>query len=191
MELASQLKSNESLSAQLEAIRLNGVYTNSIIENLVEMVHKLTEEVGLLRRDNEYLRMKIEGIYTEARPRLSSSVQDSLPRWDVTSSSDLKDNVPKTYKDALSAGRGPRAAPVSAVIVPPKTAINEMHSEPTVGPGHSVSSTLLPGSSDDGFVTVARKRRIELPDSSTNSSKKLRPAMIGVRSSTSLSVVAK
>jgi hypothetical protein len=66
-----------------------------------------------------------------------------------------------------------------------------MHSEPTVGPGHSVISTLLPESSDDGFVTVARKRRVEPPGSSTNSSKKLRPAMIGVRSSSSLFVVVK
>jgi hypothetical protein len=87
----------------------------------------------------------------------------------------------------VSAGRGPMAAPVSAAFVPPKTAIKKTHSEPTVGLGHSVSSTLLPGSSDGGFVTVARKRRVELRGSSTNSSKKLRPAMIGVRSSTSLS----
>jgi hypothetical protein len=84
-ELDSQLKGNESLSAQLEAVRLNGVHPKSMIENLVEMVHKLTEEVGLLLRDNEYLTMKMEGIYTEARPSLSSGVQDSLPRRDVTS----------------------------------------------------------------------------------------------------------
>jgi hypothetical protein len=31
-----------------------------MIENLVEMVLKLSEEVGLLHRDNEYLRMKME-----------------------------------------------------------------------------------------------------------------------------------
>jgi hypothetical protein len=102
-----------------------------VIENLTEMVLKLSEEVGQLRRDNEYLKIKMESIYTESRPRLSC-VQNSLPRRDVMSSAALKDNVPKTYKDALSAGSGPMAAPVSAAIVPPKTAINEMHSEPTV-----------------------------------------------------------
>jgi hypothetical protein len=129
--------------------------------------------------------MKMEGFHTEARPCLSSCVQDSLPRRDVTSSAALKDKVPKTYKDALSAGRGPMTAPVSAAIVPPRTAVNEIHSLPTVG-GHSVTSTLLPEPSDDGFVTVARKMRVELPGSSANSSKKPRPAMIGVRSSSSL-----
>jgi hypothetical protein len=136
------------------------------------------------------LLLLLESIYTEARPSLLSYVQDSLPWRDVTSSASLKDKVPKTYKDALSAGRGPMAAPVSITIVPPKTAINKIQSQLTVG-GHSVTSTLLPESSDDGFVTVARKRRVELPGLSTNSSKKLRPAMIGVRSSSSLSVVAK
>jgi hypothetical protein len=130
-----------------------------MIENLIETVLKLSEEVGQSRGDNEYSKMKMENIYTESRPSLSSCVQDSLPRRDVTSSAALKDNVPKTYKDALSAGRGPMAAPVSAA----RSAIKETHSEPTAGPGHSVSSTLLPESSDDGFVTVARKRRVELP----------------------------
>jgi hypothetical protein len=78
------------------------------------------------------------------------------------------------------------AAPVSATIVPSKTAM-----EPAVGPGHSVAPTLVPESADDGFVTIAGKRRVELPGSSAISSKKLRPAMIGVRSSSSLSDVAK
>jgi hypothetical protein len=105
----------------------------------------------------------------------------------VTSSAAIKDNVRKTYKDMLSAGRshGSMAAPVSAAIVPSRTAINEMHSEPAVG-GHSVFSTLVPESSDDSFVTVARKRRVELPGSTTNSSKKLRPAKIRVSCSSSL-----
>jgi hypothetical protein len=64
---------------------------------------------------------------------ISGVVQDALPRRDVTSSAALKVNVPKTYKDALSAGHGPMAVLVPAAIVPPKTIINEMHSEPTVG----------------------------------------------------------
>jgi hypothetical protein len=33
----------------------------------------------------------------------------------------------------------------------------------TVGPGHSVTSTLLPESADDGFVKIVRKRKVELP----------------------------
>jgi hypothetical protein len=61
-ELAPQLKGNESLIAQLEAVRLNGVHNNSTTENLVEMVHKLSEEVSLLRKDNEYLKMKMESM---------------------------------------------------------------------------------------------------------------------------------
>jgi hypothetical protein len=58
-ELVPQLKGNESLSVQLEAVRLNGIHNNSMIENLIEMVLKLSEEVGQLCRDNGYLKMKI------------------------------------------------------------------------------------------------------------------------------------
>jgi hypothetical protein len=47
-DLAPQFKGIDSLSAQFEAVRLNGVCTNSLLENLIEMVLKLSDEVGQL-----------------------------------------------------------------------------------------------------------------------------------------------
>jgi hypothetical protein len=38
--------------------RVSSVCTNNLIENLIQMVSKLSEEVGLLRKDNEILKMK-------------------------------------------------------------------------------------------------------------------------------------
>jgi hypothetical protein len=75
----------ESLSAQLEAVRLNGVCTNSLLENLIEMVLKLSDEVGHLRIDNQSLKAKIESIAGAARPYVSSCVLEPLSGRDVTS----------------------------------------------------------------------------------------------------------
>jgi hypothetical protein len=67
-DLAPQFKGIESLSAQLEAARLNGVCSNSLLENLIEMVLKLSDEVGQLRSDNQSLKAKIESIAGAALP---------------------------------------------------------------------------------------------------------------------------
>lgn len=60
-----------------------------------------SEKVDQLRRENDF--MEIKNIYTVARLNISC-VQALLPRRNMTSSAALKDNVPKTYKDALSSG---------------------------------------------------------------------------------------
>jgi hypothetical protein len=48
----------ESVSVQLETIRLNSVCANNLT-SLIQMVSKLSEEVGLLRKENEILKMKV------------------------------------------------------------------------------------------------------------------------------------
>jgi hypothetical protein len=48
----------ESISVQLETIYPNSVFTNNLIESLIQVVSKLSEEVGLLRKDNEILKIK-------------------------------------------------------------------------------------------------------------------------------------
>jgi hypothetical protein len=49
------LKDNDSLSVQPETVRLNGVCTKNMIKNLTEMILKLSEEFGHLRKDNKIL----------------------------------------------------------------------------------------------------------------------------------------
>jgi hypothetical protein len=57
--LLPEIANMESISVQLETLRLNCVCTNNVIDNLIQMDSKLFEEVGLLRKDNEILKMKV------------------------------------------------------------------------------------------------------------------------------------
>jgi hypothetical protein len=43
-----EIANEESISVQLETVRLNSVNTNNLVETLIQMVAKLSEEVGLL-----------------------------------------------------------------------------------------------------------------------------------------------
>jgi hypothetical protein len=75
----------ESISVQLETIRLISVCTNNLIESLIQVVSRLLEEVGLLRKDNEILKMKAGKL--AAAERSGSSLPDlqSLAQRDVGS----------------------------------------------------------------------------------------------------------
>jgi hypothetical protein len=75
-ELVPQLMDNELLSAQLEAVQLNGICTNSTLANITEIVFKLSEEVCHLYKDNDTLKMK--NISMVAQPSLLSCVQELL-----------------------------------------------------------------------------------------------------------------
>jgi hypothetical protein len=56
------LKDSNSLSVQL------GVCTKNMIDNLIEMALKLSEEVGHLQKDNEILKLKMETFSATKRP---------------------------------------------------------------------------------------------------------------------------
>jgi hypothetical protein len=56
------LRDPESLSVQIETMRLDRVNTNKFVETLLQMVLKLTEEVQELRKDNEFLKSSISKI---------------------------------------------------------------------------------------------------------------------------------
>lgn len=57
-----KLKENDSLSVQLEAVRLNGVSMDNMIENLIKIFLKLSEEGGQLCKDNKILKITMENI---------------------------------------------------------------------------------------------------------------------------------
>ncbi|KDR10390.1 hypothetical protein L798_15516 [Zootermopsis nevadensis] len=46
----------DSLAGKLEMVKLNGASTHNLVENLVQLVLKLSEDVQQLRKDNEYLK---------------------------------------------------------------------------------------------------------------------------------------
>ena len=66
---------SDLLGAQLEAIRPNGECANKLIENLVDIVQKLSDEVKILRKENENLNVKLDHIAAaECRCRVSLSL---------------------------------------------------------------------------------------------------------------------
>jgi hypothetical protein len=64
-----------SVGAQLEAVRVNGQCTIQLIEPLVDMVSKLTEEVTHLKNGNIFFNQEIENLHSLMRPPLWSSGQ--------------------------------------------------------------------------------------------------------------------
>jgi hypothetical protein len=54
-----KLKDTESLIVQFETVRLNGASTHSLVENLVQVVLKLSENLHQLRKVNEYLKFHL------------------------------------------------------------------------------------------------------------------------------------
>jgi hypothetical protein len=56
------LKENDSLSVQLEAVRLNGVSMGNITENPIKIFLKLSEDGGQLCKDNNILKVTVENI---------------------------------------------------------------------------------------------------------------------------------
>jgi hypothetical protein len=53
--LLPNLKDSDSLSVQIKTVRLNGVNTTNLVENLVEMVLKLSEEVQNFVKKTKFL----------------------------------------------------------------------------------------------------------------------------------------
>ncbi|KDR12811.1 hypothetical protein L798_13273 [Zootermopsis nevadensis] len=106
-------KDPESLSVQLETVRLNGVNTHNLVENLVQMVLKLSEDVQQLQKDNDYLKFHHNKITCGGTTTLVYSVpankaMDTVPR----SASTVADVGSKSYKDVLSAGLKPKVSSV-------------------------------------------------------------------------------
>jgi hypothetical protein len=171
---ASHIGDNNSLIEQLGAVRLNGICTMNMVKSLVAMVSKLSSEVQQLRNDNETLKIQLRDLH-------QAPSHMPLIRREVASSAAGNSATAKSYRDVVaSMGGNPGATVVSA---PPRNSVPE---------SSIVTGEITP---DDGFVTVLRKKRVNPSPVSTsaisNTTKKPRIPMIGVRSSSSLSVVQK
>jgi hypothetical protein len=73
------LKDNDSLRIQPETVRLYGVCTKNMIENLIEMVLKLSEGFGHLRKINSVALVRKLTVPTE-RPQLVDEVSANFCR---------------------------------------------------------------------------------------------------------------
>lgn len=62
---------NDSLSVQLEEVRLHGVCMDNMIENITKIFLKLSEEGGHLCKDNKILKITMENISMAEQPSVS------------------------------------------------------------------------------------------------------------------------
>lgn len=53
----------EGLSVQLEAVLLNGVFTTVLMKTLLDIVHKLSEDIALLKGDNASLKSQVNKLH--------------------------------------------------------------------------------------------------------------------------------
>ena len=90
-----------NLRAQLESIHTNGTCTNTLIEKLVNVVLKLSDEIRVLGKDNENLNIRLDHVSEpECCCRMSTTLgaicHGALPLA-------AKASEPKSYRDVLTA----------------------------------------------------------------------------------------
>jgi hypothetical protein len=139
-----------------------------MIQSLVVVVIKFSSEVQQLRIDNETLKMQLRDL---------QQVPSHVPYTRL----EAANNTAKSYRDVVcTVGGNPEAA-----VVPAPARISLPERSVVSGDNHS----------DCDFLTVVRKKRVTPSPVSTaafaNTTKKPRIAIIGVRSSSSISVVQK
>jgi hypothetical protein len=155
------LSDPDSLGVQIEMVRLDGA-------SLVQMVLKLSEDVQLLRKDNEDLKYHFNKIATSAPTpavpamKLSITLVYNDPAHKAAdpalcSASTDADAGSKSYKDILSAGLKPKVSGVDSEV----------------------------------FTTVSYKNKPTSGTPSVNTGRQRRRPLIGVRSSASLPIVSK
>jgi hypothetical protein len=166
------LSDPESLGVQIEMVRRSGASTHKLVDNLVQMVLKLSENVQLLRKDNEFLKYNLNKLAASAPapavPAMQPSIQgpSTLVYNDpehkaadpaLCSVSTNADAGSKSYKDILSAGLKPKVYGVDS----------------------------------EGFTTVSYKKKPTSEIPSVNTVRQRRQPLIGVRNSASLPIVSK
>jgi hypothetical protein len=138
-----------------------------MVQSLIVMVTKLSSEVHLLGIDNDTMKKQLHDL------------QQALPHVPPTRREATSSAVGKSYRDVLCAVDGnPRAIAFTALATSPIPL-----PEPPIVMGET---------SSDDFVTLVKKKRVNPSHAAVaNKTKKSRVAMIGVRNSSSLTVVQK
>jgi hypothetical protein len=100
------LKDPELRSVKIETVRLNGVNTNNLVENLLQMVLKRTEEVQELRKDNEILKSSVHKIAAAVPVTMehacNSALCGSLTAATATDVPTQRASSSKVFKENLS-----------------------------------------------------------------------------------------
>jgi hypothetical protein len=87
--------------AQLWSIRTDGECTHKQIENLVDIVLKMSEDIRIMRKDNKNLNIRVDHIsVSECRCRLSATAGATCHEAPPPAANV---NEPKSYRDVLIA----------------------------------------------------------------------------------------
>jgi hypothetical protein len=152
-----ELTSNESLSVQIETVRLSGQTAISWVEKLLAMVTNLTAEVSQLKTDNAVLKdqmcelqylLSAKSCHMNAAAGTSSSKPAGMSYNDAVASNQHQQarstNASKSSRTPFGSNRKPSAA----------NAVAEVHTTAKID---SAGLTALPGNpTEDGFITVAK-----------------------------------
>ena len=171
---ASPAGDNDSLSRQLEAVRLNGECTMEMVKSLMDMVTKLSCEVQVLKSDNTALKLQLRDLRQFHTPPPSTS---------SAALSSTRDPATKTYRDVLTSGGGHPASTAASSVPSRQTSLPE-------------SSTMASDNqAADGFITVQRKRKenhpYSIPSGVPNPPRRNRTPLFGNKSGSSLTTVPK
>ncbi|XP_033610480.1 uncharacterized protein LOC111872200 [Cryptotermes secundus] len=173
-----------TVSTQLEAVHQNGQSTLHLIEFLVGMVNKLTEEVAYLKNDNACMKEEIESLHRliVAAPGPYAASELRIP--------------PAVTKDTVTTQLVPLSAPSITTLL-----VSNLPAVPTTATmgGLSYRDDVATGSSPtdaEGFKTVKYKRKTQakLPPAdivAVSTVRHRRQPLIGVHKSPSLPVIAK
>jgi hypothetical protein len=188
----------EAQLVQLETIRLNGQCAVDLLKSLLDLVHKLNEDVMHLKNDNTSLKLQLNELKESVGPQpriIAHATGRSL------ASQPILKNAPKKHQVASTA----ISSPISASSVPAAgtSADDKVLSYKDVASAGLPSANAVPVDSD-GFVLVTRKKKptadpayrgkiaASSPPAETAAISRIKPRrqpLIGVRNSATLPVV--
>jgi hypothetical protein len=149
----------EALSVQLETVYLNGVCTIDLLKTLLDTVHKLSEDVAILKSDNASLKNQISQLNCKVhRPQGSKSSSVGFRADTVTADSAKAAhhrNPARSYAAVAVSGSAHIVTPLqeSADREPPLEAWSAVS---LLRPSHKVSTMQV---DHDGFTTVGNKKK--------------------------------
>jgi hypothetical protein len=192
-----EITSIESLSVQIETVRLNGQTAIGLVEKLLAMVTNLTAEVSQLKTDKAVLKQQM----CELQDLLSAK---PCYTYGAAGTSSAKPAA-VSYKDAVACNQRQQAkskiasksskTPVASNQKPADAnAVTDVH--PTAKCDSAGSTTSSGNPTDDGFTIVTKNKRGDVRvvnhiSENNKTGRKLRTPMYGARKSSSLPVVSK
>jgi hypothetical protein len=176
----------KALSVQIETVRFNGHVAMEMIETLVAMVSKLSDEDAHLKIDNVELKKRMSDLKRIAVGTPAPSTSGRNKKFNIS----VPGQSVHTIRPSPSA-QGPCTS--DKEVLPPKTAESAVYPA-SESPDDALSAGLKPsisGAISDGFTTVTYKKKPAPATIPVNAIKLRRQPFTGVRNSATLPIVSR